>query len=335
MYNNTNITNIISNNMSSKGKKGKSTKKVSTPEPENENETETTTSTVDYSKLSKDIRAVPISEWDWNRLVYSEPQKKEIPDGSGYYRSVRIQYMYDDKTIGPAIVELGKHYCFGVQPDNTDKDGKILKDKQTGKEKQLRGYRVPIVMSNQNKNSPTVSDEDQREIDFFDDWKAELVRYATENKKALAKGAVKDFDAITSAVLYRKKDDDGNVVEDIAPKLYGNLIYYSNKKEVGTSFYGPGDKSLNPLKMTGHFHIYPNIRFDSIYVAKGVSLQHRVYDATVEPIERASKKRLARPNSQAVGEDDEANGDTTAFEATDNNDMMESESEADEEASDE
>ena len=295
--------------------------------------TKNTPTAIDYSKLERDTRLIPLEEWDWTRVVYSEPQRNEIPDGSGHYRRVRIQYMYDDKTIGPAIVELGKHYCYGVQADNLDKDGKVMVDKSTGKEKALRGYRVPIVMTSQNKNTPNPEDWEQREVDFFDDWRAEVIRYATENKKAIGKGAKKDdaFDSMVGEILYRRKDEDGNITEGVAPKLYGNLIYYSNKREVGTTFYGPGDKEVNPLHMTGHFHIYPTIRFDSIFVGgKSISLQHRVYDATVEPISRAPKKRLARPNKMTEEEAQEVadEDDGECEEATgkgDVNDMMESE----------
>ena len=296
-----------------KGKGGKTTKKNS--------------NIIDYTKLERDTRLVPIEEWDWSRVVYSEPQKNEIPDGSGHYRRTRIQYMYDDKTIGPAIVELSKHYCFGVQPDNTDKDGKVMKDKQTGKEKPLRGYRVPIVMTSQNKNTPDPTEEEQREVDFFDDWRAEVVRYATENKKAIGKGAKSEaqLDGLVGKILYRKEGDDGMPMEDVSPKLYGNLIYYTKSKEVGTTFYGPGDKEVNPLKMTSHFHIYPTIRFDSIFIGgQAISLQHRVYDATVEPVAREPRKRLARPNKVAATEEDEFQDDASA-DGEDVNDMMESE----------
>ena len=295
--------------------------------------------TIDYSKLAKDTRLIPIEDFDWNRVVYSEPQKNEIPDGSGHYRRVRIQYMYDDRTIGPAIVEFGKHYCFGVQPDNTDKDGKILKDKNTGKEKPLRGYRVPIVMTSQNKTVANPEDWEQREVDFLDDWRAEVVRYAIENKKAVGKGAKNEaqIDGMVSELLYRKKDPEGNLVEDIAPKLYANLIYFTKGREVGTAFYGPGDKEVNPLSMTGHFFIYPTIRFDSIFVGgKSISLQHRLYDATVEPVSRAPKKRLARKNECEASEAELFKDDAPAEEAGtgngDVNDMMESEEEEEEEA---
>ncbi len=313
---------------SKKGKKNtKTAPKKPKPEP----------ATIDYSKLEKDTRLIPLDDWDWARVVYGDVQKNEIPDGSGYYRRINIQYMYDDQTIGPAIVELGKHYCYGVQPDNTDKDGRVIKDKVTGKPKQLKGYQCPVVMTSQNKNVPDPTEEEQREVDFFDDWRAEIVRYSSENKKAMGKGAKNDtqIDGMVSELLYRKKDADGVLLENVAPKLYGKLIYFTKSKEMGTVFYGPGDKVINPLGMTGHFYIYPTVRFDSIYVGgKSISLQHRIYDATVEPVSRAPKKRLARTNKLPADEVEDFKEAAQAKGEDNVNDMMESE-EDDEDEEDE
>jgi hypothetical protein len=310
-----------------------STKTVKGNTKKNEKYVEETTTAaasnnVDYSKLKKDIRAVPVKDWDWSRVIYSNPVKQDIPGGGGHYRRVRIQYLYDDETIGPAIVEFGRHYCYGVQPDNLDKDGKVVTDPETGKPKALHGYKVPIVMTSQSKTNPNaITPEEQAECDFLDAMRAEVIRYLKENKALIGKGAKSNefFDDSFGKVLYRKEnEEDGTFVEGVAPKLYTNLIYYPKNKEVGTTFYGPGDKPINPLTMTNHFYIYPNIRFDCIYIAGKMSLQHKIYDASVEPISNVPKKRLARPNtmeSQEVHEYDDT-GETSGP-----NEMMQSEDE--------
>lgn len=280
---------------------------------------------VDVTKLEKDIRSVPIDKWDWSRVVYGDPQKGD------YGSRVRLSYMYDDKTVGPAIVSLGRHYCFGVQPDNTDKDGKIIKVKNPdGKEvdKPLSGYRVPIVMTSQNKTTPDPTPEEQSELDFFEDWRGEILKYSVENKVKIGKGAKTDaqIEGLVSEILYYKKDAEGNIVEGVAPKFYTNLIYYSKTREVGTNFYGPGDKPVNPLTTTGHFHMNEiMIRFESIFVGgKSISLQHHIYEANIEPLATASKKRLTSPNTAAPGSEDDFKSKASAHDPQ----MMESEDEA-------
>lgn len=310
--------------MSSKTASKKSAVKTSTT-------TEKKSAPKDVTQLKKDIRLIPREEFDWSRLVYSEPKKTEIPDGSGNYRRVYLNYMYDDNTIGPVIVEFGRKYCFGVQPDNVDKDGKVIKDEH-GKDKSLKGYQVPIVMANVSKENPTPSETEQAEIDFLDEFRNEVIRYSVENKKAIGKGGKTDvqIEALVSELLYRKKNDEGEVVSDVSPKLYGKLIYFTKSKEVGTKFYGPGDKPVNPLSLKGHFFMYPTIRFDSLYISSKISLQHRIYDATVEPTERAPTKRLARPNTmEPPAETPSAAPDNEEEHVDDGdvNDMMESEDE--------
>lgn len=308
--------------MSSKKNTGKTT---TSKKAAKKNSTETPAKlAIDYSKLKKDTQLVPLDEWDWERVVISDPQKSDIPDGSGSYYRARIQYLYADGTIGPAIVELGKHYCFGVQPDNTDKDGNVLKDKDTGLPKPLRGYRMPIVMTSQNATVKEPTAEEQREVDFFDEWKNHVIKYAVDNKAGIKKAAKSDeaVASLVSSILYRKGESDGEVDETVSPKLYISLKYFPKNKEIGTAFYGPGDKKLDPLKMTGHFDVYATVQFESIYIGgKTISLQYKVYDATVEPITRAPKKRLARPNTVAPEEQDEEAGNEKP-------EMMESEDEA-------
>jgi len=294
------------------------------------------TKKIDPSKLKKDTRLIPIAEWDWTRVVYSSPQKKDIPDGSGSFRRVNIQYMYDDETIGPAIVGLTRHFCFGVQPNNTDKDGVVIIDKQTGKPKPLSGYKMAHVLTSQSKENPdSISPEEQFEVDHFDEWRAELIRYSIEHKKDIGKGAKSDsqIEGMVGELLHRKKDAEGNLVENTAPTLYANLIYYPNKKQVGTNFYGPGDKTVNPLSMKQFFYATTNIHLDNIYIGgKSISLQHRVYDSTVEPSSKGPAKRLAKENTTVPTECDEVEEGEEAEEAsTENvNDMLESENEEDE-----
>jgi len=258
-------------------------------------------------QLKRDIRAISVDEWDWDRLIFSTPKKGEFPDGSGAFRRVYLSYRYDEDTMGPAIVSFSDKFCFGVQPDNLDKDGNIRIDKNTNQPKQLRGYKVPLVMTGQTKDEPeNITDAQRAEIEFLDTFRQVVIKWAIENKKEIGKGTKKDdiFDELVSNVIFRKLDEDGNVVETSPPIMYTNLIYYSNKKQIDTVFYGPGDKSVDPLTMSSAFNITPNIRFDSVFVGKEISLQHRVYDGVVVPRSSSlQKKRLAPKNTVLVSEE--------------------------------
>lgn len=284
-------------------KSKKSEKRTSTPL----DDTKTKTTGL---KITREPQAFTVDEWDWDRLIFSDPVKEEFGGGAGSGYRTKIYYKYDDETMGPAIVSLDKHYCFGVQQDNLDKDGNIRIDKETGQPAKLKGYRMPLVMTSQSKNSPNeITEEEQKELDFFDNWKEEMLRYCVENKAKIGKKNKTDaiIGEFIKKLLFRKGENSGEPEEGVSPKLYTNLIYYRNKKEIGTTFYGPGEKEVDPLskQMQGHSHIYANIVFESLYVgAKSISLQHKVYDCTVIPVKKTPRKRLARPNL-AVEEDDD------------------------------
>lgn len=290
---------------------------------------------IDHSKLKKDTRLVSFEEFDWDRVVYGHPQTKTHPEGT--YKMITVQYMYDDETIGPLILPLGKHYCFGVQPDNTDNEGNVRVDK-AGNPKALTGYKTPIVMTSQRPDKPDPEDWEAAEVAFFDSWKDELVRYALENKKLIGLGGKKDatIEDMVSDILYRQKNKDtGEFVEGYVPKLYANLIYYpkTDKKaaHVGTSFYGPGDKSMNISELKNHFNIHANVRIDYVTVTKTIGAKVRLYDATVEPVNRAPPKRLAATNTMDASEADFSTPPGEEGEEDGEEELMASETEYEEE----
>jgi hypothetical protein len=295
--------------------------KKSVPVEEPQVETKSTKSTknvsvskeIDLSKLKQDTRLISIAEWDWDRVIIGPPVKQDAPDGTAFRRGY-IKYLYDEHTYGPAIVELGKHWCYGVQPNNVDPVKNTPIVDKNGVEKPLTDYRVPICLTNTSKDDkksePTP--EEQREIEFFEEWTNKLTQYALDNKAKMGKGNKSD-DQITALIspTYYHVNTEG---VEVPPKFYTSLIYYSKDKKVGTVFYGPGDKRINPITMTKGFNIYATIRFDNIYIGQKISLKHKVYDATVEPTAVAPTKRLARPNTMPAdaevssGENDHSGG---------------------------
>lgn len=272
-----------------------------------------TITTTSAENLEKDMQVVPITkDFDFSRIMYSEAKEEKIP-GGGLSRRVQINYNYGDGKFGPLCVQTGKVYSYGVQPNNVDKDGKIVIDENTGQPKALTGYKVPLVMLS--KGEPT--DEELTNVDFFDNLKLEIQRYAVENKEALGKKSKND-DFVSEQVgdiLFRKKENDVPI-DGYVPKLYPALMYYHKKKEMATVFYGPGDEQIDPLTVEGHFYIEPTIKIESLWVAsKTISIQCKLYDATITPISRAPKKRLAPAATKVTINNDDGETETPDGEA--------------------
>jgi hypothetical protein len=261
--------------------------------------------------LEYNEQLVPISEFDPSRLLYSDAQKKEIPGGKGNYRVVRLRYHHADGTQGPILFQFGEKWCYGIQPDNLDKDGNVRTD-DDGKPQKMKNYQASMPMYNE-KNG--VTEEEQLEIDFLDGFHQEAKNYVVTNKKKLGRGTKSD-DSVRDSIkpiLFRKKKNDDAIenldegespyVEDYVPQLYTKLWYYHKDKVCKTVIYGPGDKSLDPRKIEGGFNMIPTIQIDNLYLGDKVSFQHKLYDGTARFRESKPIKRHA-PKNDAPLEDD-------------------------------
>jgi len=247
--------------------------------------------TVDYTTLPKtrDVQAFPATEFDFSKLVIYDPVLTKT-DAATFYRS-KVGYVYPDNTVGPAVFSLSKKYCYGVQADNVDKDGKIAIDKETGKEKPLKGYRAPMVITGKD---PT--DEDELEAQFFEDLQTHIQNWGYENRAKFGKITAKKpaIDAMVPYSLWRKKNPDGSFVENSARVYYCPLKYYVKDKRCDTVFYDINDNEIDPLSVKSHCWIVPTICIDNLFLnSKALSGQMKLYDATVELITQGPRKRLA------------------------------------------
>jgi hypothetical protein len=266
----------------------KSTKKTSEPVEEKntvtkqEKKPKKTENKID--KSLQDTQLVNPKEYEKTRVMFAETQ--ETPVQGGVMRRVKIYYKYKDGKVGPLILPFGKKYCYGVQPNNINHKGEVWTDKETGKPKDLTGYKVPLVMQSK---EPT--NEEKEEIEFLDNFQEFVKEWCLENKDKIGKGSKKreHITGMIGDLLYRK--------DDKAPIYYTTLIYYSKKRSVDTKFYGPGDEEMDPLAVTGHCYIQPSVWLNEItIVGKGINIGSKIYDAAVEPIARQPKKRLAITN---------------------------------------
>jgi len=307
--------------------KSQKTETKTTKEPKETKEQkepkETKTKKPKDDALEKDEQLISIEDFDFSRLRYSDPQKSEIPGGTGFYRRVKVNYLYPDGKIGPPLVQLEKKYCFGVKPDNIDKNGEVMVDKESKLPRPLKGYQASIPMYNKE-----ASDREKMEIEFFDNLKIELKRWAVENKTQIGKKAKKDetIEDSVKDIMYRKQDADGEYVKDYVPVLYSPLIYFYKNKDCQTVFYGPGDKTIDPRTMTSGFHIVPTIRLDSITITEKINLKPQLFDGTVEVRDQKPKKRFAPKNE---GVETEGNDDDEVETETEKKEEIESAGELD------
>lgn len=272
----------------------------------------------------KDEQLVDITEFDFDKLVISGVAKKENKFLGGFYRQSKLSYIYPNGKIGPLLVQFGKRFCFGVQPNNIDREGKIKKDK-AGSPLSVTGYQVCLPMLG--KDSPTT--EEQQVVEFLDNLKNYIQQWCVENKKAIGMG--KDQDGLVESkvgdILYRKKTEDGEYEANYVPRLYIDLIYYSSNNSCETKFYGPNDSEIDPRSLVGKkfFNVIPTVRFDTIDIRAKIAIKYKLYDGTVELQEGGTKKRFAPKNNSTEPEGETGTDEQEVTEQT--ADLAESESE--------
>jgi len=259
--------------------------------------------------------AVPLAQLDVQRMVFTCPEGKQIPNEDGKYYMNKCFYIFRDGTRGPVVfypaVKKGKgNYefrqvlAYGVKPDNIDKDGNIRKDKY-GREKDVRGYNVTFRWHDpEDSDDIELAEQDVEKCNqLTNDWAGVvasnlskfLPSYAAKNRKATAKKLIKG-DKIKT-IMWRRtmtKDENGELV-DLDPKEYGawqlrsSLIYWPNKGEMDTVFVPPAELSNDPLDniWSYGFFAYPKLVLQGLY-SNGiqVSFMVKVYASTVWPAPR-------------------------------------------------
>jgi len=264
--------------------------------------TKATKATTQYNlkSMNRDIQAVTINNWDWDRLIITEPTQRVMQDGTSKYYQVYFNYVYDKDNYGPAILSLGKHYCFGIQKND---------DKQNN-------YKVPIVMTSENKERGNEAESwELNEVEFFNKLKDKVYNFMIDNKLKIGKKGKSDDlikDQMTSPLYYSKDKNTGEIAPGFSPKLYTNVYYNKNEPSKSSHFYGPGDKEIeDPTTLSEHFHITPNIRINSVFIGSQIiSIKTGVYDATYEPKNTIQRKRLAPTNHlESVVTNDENDND--------------------------
>jgi hypothetical protein len=259
--------------------------------------------------LEKSMQVIPIENFDPERVIYSESEKKEIPDGKGNYRLTKVSYRYEDNTRGPILLQLSEKWCYGVNPDNLDNNGVVRVDSDTGKEQQMKNYQVSMPMFDSKTGAGAT---DQMEVDLLDAFTTLGQSYAVNNKKKLGKGNKSDqvMSDLVKPILFRKKKNGKELEnleegqspyqENYVPQLYTKLLYFHKDKRCDTVFYGPGDKEMDPRKIEGGFYLIPTVQIDAMYIGdKGISWQHKLYDGTVRFRESRPRTRLAPKNTVA------------------------------------
>ena len=243
-----------------------------------------------------------VSNYDVNRIIFSEPIRGAVPDTPIEYKRINISTRNEDGSTGDLILPTSRLFSFGVSEN---------KDAQTQK---VNGWTLPLCLWNRD----GATQEQKDWTTTFDAIVDHCIDNLVENPhgiEQLFELSYNDFKKTKGGLnpLYWQREpamENGKrvlrVVPGTGPTLYPKLIYSKKNEKFVSQFFDQSDREINPLDLIGKYcYVNAAIKIESIFIGARICLQVKVYEAVVEVAQTGMKRLLARPvvmKSKLLGE---------------------------------
>jgi hypothetical protein len=242
---------------------------------------------------TNNTQLISATNYNTSNMIFSESQNGSVP-GNGpaiSFARINISTKNPDGSIGELIIPTGRLFSFGVS-ENTNPD--------TGK---VNGWTMPLCLHN--RDGPTESEKAW--VNTFNNIVEKCIDHIINNKEELNKFDLERSDLKKFNPLYWKKEKktvNGKqvlvVAEGTGPTLYSKLIYSKKNESFVSKFYTVNDEPIDPLELLGKYaYTTAAVKIESIFIGNKISLQVKLYEAVVEPIQSGTK-RLLRPPAQSI-----------------------------------
>lgn len=228
--------------------------------------------------------------YDTSKMIFSDPIEGAIPDSTIKYRRINISTKNNDGSIGELVIPTERIYSYGLSENLNQTTGKV------------DGYSLPLVLYNKN----GASEEEKHFVETFNNIVNTCKKFLLDEKDTLELYDLEANDLKKLNPIYYKRDK-GKIVEGSPPTLYAKLIVKKDKKEGNTiisKFFDEesGDE-MNPLNVMGKScYTSAVIKFESIFIGNKISLQVKLTEADVKPIETGFKRLLPSIRPKAVSQ---------------------------------
>ena len=254
----------------------------------------------------------PAKGYDTSRMIFSEPVSGSIPDSKPKieFRRVNISTRNEDGTTGELIIPTSRLFSFGVSENTSQETGSV------------NGYTFPLCLWG--RDGPT--EEEKIWTDTIETIVSKCIDHVVDNKEELemydlvrtdltkAKGGFNPFYWKKEKYINAKGKPDLRVVPGTGPTLYTKLIFSKKSGKFLSLFFDQDGKELNALDLMGKY-CYANtaIKIESIFIGSKISLQIKLYEAVVEPMNQGMKRLLApRPQTQSKVLEHKAGGGSSS-----------------------
>ncbi len=245
---------------------------------------------------AKDTQLTPSTNYDVNRIIFSEPQSNKIPNSAIEYRRIGISTLNKDGSVGDLIIPTERVFSLGVR-ENRDFNNP----------EKTNGYNMPLFLWNKD----GATDMEKRWIETFGHIVDHCKDYILEHKEELELYELSETDFKKFNPLAWQKEK-GKIVDGTGPSLWVKLISFKAKNKVKkskqdedddakddikTMFFDATGRKLDPYDLLGkQCHVKGAVKFESIFLGSNkISLQVKLYEAEVELADGGMKPLMSRP----------------------------------------
>ena len=242
---------------------------------------------------TNNTQLISAEKYDTSSMIFSDPQEGSVP-GNGpaiSFSRINIQTRNPDGTIGELVMPTTRLFSFGVSENKNNETGKV------------NGWTLPLCLWSRD----GATKEEKAWTETFDKIVEKCIDHIIQNKEELDKFELERNDLKKFNPLYWKKEKrmvNGKqqlcVVDGVGPTLYTKLIYSKKNNSFITIFRDVDGNEIDPLDMIGKYCFATSaIKIESIFIGNKISLQVKLYETIVEPVQQGVK-RLLRPVAQTT-----------------------------------
>lgn len=219
-----------------------------------------------------------VSEYDVQKMIFSEPQSNSIPNTTISYKRINISTLNSDGSIGDLILPTERSFCFGVSENKNIETQKV------------NGHVLPLCLW----NKEGASAQEKAWTDTFDRIVEQCKSHLIENREEIEQYDLSMADLKKLNPLYWKRDK-GKVIEGTGPTLYAKLIESKKNDKILSMFFNKNNEPIDPLSLLGkRCFAKAAIKIESIFIGNKITLQVKVYEAEIELLETGMKSLLPR-----------------------------------------
>lgn len=218
--------------------------------------------------------------YDVNNVVFGKPKDGSIPNSAVAFKRIMIGTRNPDGSTGELVIPTTRVYSYGLAPTTNLQSGK------------QDGYTMSLCLHN--RDSPTK--EEKEWVDTFEKIVDYVKAYLIDHRDEIGKYELEASDLKKLSPVFYKRDK-GKIVGP--PTLYVKVNQNKKTEEITTPFCNERGDDIDPLStLNKRCWATAAIKVESIFIGAKISLQIKLYEASVKIIDN-EQKRLLRPSFSA------------------------------------